>query len=160
MNKGCKLISEDLFCFIELAALPAAHFIYLLQRQECKHPDAFEHIIVTDVSPVLIKLIGTCLVRIKPDCIAGSLSHFIALRVCKERYRHSMGVFAEFFTDQLSAAEHIAPLIITAELHLAPVMLEKIIEVIALHDHVVELKKAQALFHPLLVALGTKHVIN
>ena len=34
------------------------------------------------------------------------------------------------------------------------------VEVVALHDHVVELKEGQALLHALLVALGTQHVIH
>ena len=39
-------------------------------------------------------------------------------------------------------------------------MLEEIIEVIALHDHIVEFQEGKTLFHALLVALGTKHVID
>ena len=39
-------------------------------------------------------------------------------------------------------------------------MLEHIVEVIALHDHVVELQEAQPLLHALLVALGTQHVVD
>ena len=34
------------------------------------------------------------------------------------------------------------------------------IEVVGLHDHVVELQEGQALFHALLVALSTEHVID
>ena len=39
-------------------------------------------------------------------------------------------------------------------------MLEHVVEVIALHDHVVELQEAQALLHALLIALGPQHVIH
>ena len=34
------------------------------------------------------------------------------------------------------------------------------VKIIALHNHVVELKEAETLFHSLLVALGTKHIVN
>ena len=34
------------------------------------------------------------------------------------------------------------------------------VEVVALHDHIVELKEAQALFHALLVALGAEHIVH
>ena len=39
-------------------------------------------------------------------------------------------------------------------------MLEHVVEVVALHYHVVKLKEAQALFHALLVALGSEHVVD
>ena len=34
------------------------------------------------------------------------------------------------------------------------------IKVVALHDHVVELQKAQSLFHALFVAFGTQHIVH
>ena len=39
-------------------------------------------------------------------------------------------------------------------------MLEHVVEVVALHDHVVELEEGQALLHALLVALGAQHVVH
>ena len=39
-------------------------------------------------------------------------------------------------------------------------MLEHVVEVVALHDHVVELKERQALLHALLIALGAEHVVD
>ena len=39
-------------------------------------------------------------------------------------------------------------------------MLEHVVEVVALHDHVVEFQEAQALLHALLVALGAQHVVD
>jgi len=39
-------------------------------------------------------------------------------------------------------------------------MLEHVVEIIALHDHVVELQEAQTLLHTLLVALGTEHIVD
>ena len=50
-----------------------------------------------------------------------------------------MRVLAELAADELRAAEHIRPLVIAAELHIAAVFLEHVIEVVALHNHVVEL---------------------
>ena len=34
------------------------------------------------------------------------------------------------------------------------------IKVIGLHNHIVELQKAEALFHPLLIALGPEHIVH
>ena len=62
--------------------------------------------------------------------------------------------------DQLRAAQHIAPLVVAAELHIAAVVLEHIVEIVALHDHVVELQEAQALLHALLIALGPQHIVD
>ena len=39
-------------------------------------------------------------------------------------------------------------------------MLEQVVEIVALHDHVVELKEAQSPLHALLVALGAQHVVH
>ena len=50
-----------------------------------------------------------------------------------------MRVLAEFSSDQLCTAEHVAPLVIAAELHVAAVSLEQLVEVVALHQHVVKL---------------------
>ena len=41
--------------------------------------------------------------------------------------------------DELRAAQHIRPLIVAAELHIAAVVLEQMIEVVGLHNHIVEL---------------------
>ena len=71
-----------------------------------------------------------------------------------------MGVLAELAANKLCAAEHIAPLIVAAELHIAAVVLEHVVEVVALHYHVVELKEAQTLFHALLVAFSSEHIVD
>ena len=39
-------------------------------------------------------------------------------------------------------------------------MLEHIVEVVALHDHIVEFQEAQALLHALLIALGPQHIVD
>ena len=39
-------------------------------------------------------------------------------------------------------------------------MLEHVVEVVALHDHVVEFEEGQSLLHPLLVALGPQHIVD
>ena len=51
-------------------------------------------------------------------------------------------------------------LIVAAELHIAIVILKQIVEVVALHYHVVELKEGETLLHPLLIALGSEHIID
>ena len=71
-----------------------------------------------------------------------------------------MGILAELLADELGAAEHIRPLIVAAELHIAALVLEKIVEVVGLHYHIVELEEGKALLHALLIALGAEHIID
>ena len=71
-----------------------------------------------------------------------------------------MSVFAQFAANQLGTAQHIAPLVITAKLQIAAIFLEHVVEVVALHNHVVEFQKAQAFFHTLFVAFCTQHVVD
>ena len=70
-----------------------------------------------------------------------------------------MCVLAELFADKLGAAEHIRPLIVSAELHVAVVILEKVVKIVRLHYHIIELKERKSLFHALLIALGTQHIV-
>ena len=137
-----------------------SHFVDLLQRQEGQHPDALEHIGVIHIAPVLIEIIGGSLVGIKPDGIPGGLAHLLSLAVGQQGDGHGIGILAELAADQLGAAQHIRPLVVPAELHVASVMLEHIVEIIGLHNHIVELKEGQSLLHALFVALGAQHIID
>ena len=160
MDQLGQLIGQDVLGLVELSALPIGHGVDLLQRQEGQHPDALEHVGVVDVAPVLIELEGAGLVGIQPYGVAGGLTHLIALRIRQQGNGHGVGVLAQLAPDQLRAAQHIAPLVVAAELHIAAVVLEHIVEVIALHDHIVELQEAQTLLHALLVALGAEHIVH
>jgi hypothetical protein len=54
----------------------------------------------------------------------------------------------------------LRPLVVAAELHVAAVVLEQIVEVVGLHDHVVEFQEAESALHALLVALRAEHVVD
>ena len=71
-----------------------------------------------------------------------------------------MSVLAQLAADQLRTAQHIAPLVVTSELHITTIVLEHEVEVIALHNHVVEFQEAQSLLHALLVAFSPQHVVH
>ena len=160
MDERSELVGKDLLGAVELAALPLVHLADLLERQEGQHTDALQNVRVADVAPILVEVVGACLVRVEPHRAAGGLAHLLALAVHQQRDGHGVRVLAELPADQLRAAEHIAPLVVAAELHIAAVVLEEVIEVVGLHDHVVELKEAQTLFHTLLVALGAEHIVD
>ena len=160
MHQLCQLKGQDLFGLVDPRVLPAGHLVDLLQRQERQHAEALDHIGVAHVAPVLEELIGRGLLRVEPYGVAGCLAHFVSLRVRQQSDGHGVDVFAQLFADELCAAEHIAPLVVSAELHIAAHGLVEMVEVIALHDHVVELEKAQSLLHALLVALCAQHIVH
>ena len=135
------------------------HFLYLFDRNECEHLQALDNVSVTNVSPILIELVWRSLFRVEPYSALFCLAHFLALRVKKQSDSHCISVLAKLLSDKLSTAQHISPLIVTAELHITAVILEKSVEIVGLHYHVVELKESKTPFHSLLVALECKHLV-
>ena len=160
MDHFGQLIGKDLLGAVELAALPVIHLVDLRKRQEGEHPDALEHVGVGHVAPILVEVKGAGLVGVKPHGVAGGLAHLVALRVGEQGDGHGVRILAELAADQLGAAQHIGPLVVAAELHVAAIVLEQVVEVIGLHDHVVEFQEGQALLHALLVALGAQHIVH
>ena len=53
-----------------------------------------------------------------------------------------MCILAQLAANQFCSAQHVAPLVIAAKLHVAAVPFEQLIEIIALHNHVVEFQEA------------------
>ena len=74
-----QLVGQDLLGAVQLAALPLIHFVNLLQRQEGKHANALENIAVANIAPILVEIEGAGLIGIKPNGVAGSFSHLVAL---------------------------------------------------------------------------------
>ena len=159
MNKLRQIIRQDFLRLIELAALPAVHLLDLFHRKEGQEPDAAKHIGVCDISPVLIEVIRTGLFRIKPDRAAHGLAHLLALGVEQQHLGHGVRIPSVLSTDQLGAGQHIAPLVVAAELQVAAVILVEPVKIIRLHDHVVKLDKGQALVPSLLIAFRRKHPV-
>ena len=54
----------------------------------------------------------------------------------------------------------LRPLVVAAELHVTAIFLVQHVEIVALHDHVVEFQEAQSLCHTLFIALCTQHVVD
>ena len=160
MDQGGQLIRQDDLGFVQLAALPFVHLIDLLERQESQHTQALEDVRVAHVPPVLIEIIGTGLIGIQPYGAFGGLAHLLALGIEQQGDGHGVRVLAQLFADQLGAGQHVAPLVIAAELHVDAVTLVELQEIVGLHDHVVELQEAESVLHPLLVASGPQHVVD
>jgi len=160
VNEFGQLVCEDLFLLVDPAVIPLFHLLDLFDGEEGEHADALHDVRVIHVSPVLIELKGSGLVRVKPDRVACGLSHLVSLGVGEKGDGEGMGVLAQFLADEFGAGKHVAPLVIPAELHIAVMGLEEMIEVVGLHDHVVELEEAEASFHAVLVAFCAEHVVH
>ena len=71
-----------------------------------------------------------------------------------------MRILAELAANQLRAREHIGPLVVAAELHVAVIALKELVEVIALHEHIVKLEERESLLHAVLIALRAEHIVD
>ena len=136
------------------------HLLDLLDRQEGQHLQALDDVGIADISPVLEEIVGRGLFGIEPDGALFGLAHLLALGIEQQGNGHRVGVFAELLADQLRAAEHIRPLVVAAELHVAAVILIELVEIVALHDHVVEFEEGQTALPALLVALKGEHLVD
>ena len=65
----------------------------------------------------------------------------MTLRVGKQGNSHGVRILAQLAADKLGAAQHVRPLVVASELHIAAVVLEEIIKVVGLHYHIVEFKE-------------------
>ena len=131
---------QPLLGLVQLCALQCLlHFLDLLNGDKGQKLHALDDIGVIHVPPVLEEIVRRGLFRIQPDCAGLGLAHLFALGVQKEGNGHGAGVLPQLLPDQLRAAQHIAPLVVAAELQVAAVPLVEAEEVVALHDHVVKL---------------------
>ncbi len=160
MDELCQLICKDLFRRIQLRAFPPIHLINFLDRKEGQHTNAFQYVRISYVPPILIEFKRGRLIRVEPHRAALGLSHLLPFRIKKQRNRHGACILAKLPSDQLCAPQHVAPLVVPAKLHITAVFLEQHIEIIALHDHIVELKEAKPLLHPLLITFGRQHAVH
>ncbi len=160
MNQLGKLEREYFLSLVELSTFPFFHFEYLLNRQERKHFQALDNVRIVDVSPVLEEIERRSFFGIEPNCTLFGLAHFLALGVEQQGNGHCVGVLAELLADKLRTAKHIRPLVVAAELHIAAVICEQLVEVVALHYHIVELKERQSALHTLFVALKRQHFVD
>ena len=70
-----------------------------------------------------------------------------------------MGIFSELLSNKFRSGEHIAPLVITAELHIATVVLIEAVEVISLHEHIGKFQEGKSVCETIHIATGSQHLI-
>ena len=77
----------------------------------------------------------------------------------KQRNGHGIGVLVQLLADEVDAAEHVGPLIVAAELHLAAVILVQSVEVVALHQHIGKFKEGKSGLHAVDIAARAEHFV-
>ena len=110
-------------------------------------------ILVAHVQPELEELIRRRPVRIQPHVALLGLAELGAVRLADQRASQREGLAAVHAADQLRARGDVAPLVGTAELQHAALVLPQPVEIIALHQLVAELREGHALRRIALQAL-------
>ena len=136
------------------------HILDFLHRHKGQHLQALDHVCVVDISPVLVELIGGSLSRIQPYSAFFRLTHFLPLGIEQQGNGHGISVLAQLLADQLRTSQHICPLVISAKLHITAVILEQAVEVVGLHNHVVEFQECESPLHSLLIAFKGQHLVD
>ena len=121
-------------------------------------------IVVAHVQPELVELIRAGVFLAKPDIAALGLAELAAVGFRDERAREGESGLAVHLTHQLDTRGDVAPLVRTAHLHQAVLVLVQIDEVVALQQLVGELGKRHSLrelaVEALLHAVLGHHVID
>ena len=94
--------------------------------------------------------------RISLACDHGGLELKTQLADYIKSMGHEVVDYGTKSTDSCDYPDFAKP----AALHIAAHGLEHMVEVVGLHDHIVEFKEAEPLLHSLLIALGTEHVVD
>ena len=141
MNELGKLVGELFLSGVDGAALELFIFCDLIERHKCQHLHALDNVTVTDISPILEELVGRSLFGVEPNSAALGLAHLLALAVGEQVKGHTVDLGLFLTANKLYAADDVRPLVVAAEFETAAVVLVQTVEIVALHEHVVEFKK-------------------
>ena len=124
MDHGGQFIGKHFLDGIQLLTFLLLILRDLVQRNEGEQLQAFDHVGIADISPVLVELIRARLVRIQPHRALRGLAHLVALGVREQRDGHGLRIGTRnLAADQFTACKHVRPLVIASELHAAVVLL-------------------------------------
>jgi hypothetical protein len=89
----------------------------------------------------LIKFIGRCSLRVKPDIPTFAFSEFCSISFCDKACGQSIGITICFSSDQFRSGHDVSPLVGAAHLKLAVFVFIQPVEIISLHQLIGELSK-------------------
>ena len=159
MNDLGNFVSKSLLCLVDCGIGKLCILVDLIHLKERKELHALDNVSVINVSPVLVEVEYRCLLRIEPYSTLCCLTHLLAFAVCKERECKAVNGFALLAAYKFHTCEDVGPLVVTTELQVAAIVLMEIVEVITLHEHIVEFEEGQTLLKTLLVALCSEHLV-
>ena len=161
MNDLCQFECQNFFRFVDFCAFQSTQTTNFIHRQECQQCQTFFNVLIANVSPVLVEFIRCCFFRIQPYSAGYCFTHFYTFRVCQQFECHAVSGFLGFTTDQFYTGDDVGPLVVAAHLQGAVVSLVQFVEVITLHDHVVEFQEGQTsfFFHSCFEAVCSQHSV-
>ena len=135
--------------------------------QRGEYLDVALGIVVADVEPELIELVGSGALRVEPDVSALGLAEFLAVGLGDKRTGEcegGLGVVAQCAANQFRTGGHVAPLVVAAQLQAHAFVLIEIEEVVALQQLVGEFGERQSVagssVESLLHAFLGHHVVD
>ena len=161
MNDFCQFKCQNFFCFIDFCTFQSTQTTNFIHGQECQQSQTFFNVFITNVSPVLVEIVRCCFFGIQPYSAGNCFTHFYAFGVCQQFECHTVSRFLGFTTDQFNTGDDVGPLVVTAHLQGAVVSLVQFVEVVTLHDHVVEFQEGQTsfFFHSCFEAVCSQHSV-
>ena len=138
--------------------------VYRLFFQTCEDTDITFGIIIAHVQPELVEAIWTRVLAVQPYVAALGLTELTAVRFGNQWACQCERLAATHLLDELGASRDVAPLIATAHLQLAVLMLVEIYVVVALQQLVGELCERHSLaalaVETLLYRVLCHHVVD
>ena len=118
---------------------------YLLLRQHSEYLDIPVRILIADIQPELVESVRACQLCAQPYVSLFGLAELGAVRLLYKRAGHCKGLFPKNPADELASGGDIAPLVASAKLQNAALVLIQPKEVVALKELVAELCKRHSL---------------
>ena len=112
----------------------------LLFPEQCENLDVAVSILVGHIEPELVELVRGCPLRVEPDIALLGLAELLAVGLPDERAGEGVSVcLSESSADELGSGGDVSPLVASAHLQTASLVLVEPEEVVALEELVAEL---------------------
>ena len=166
MHHACHLFGEAFLEHTEMRRLVVLgdEAFYLLTREAGEYLDVSLCVIVADVHPELIELIRAGVFAAQPDITALGLAELTAVGFGDKRTGEGVGFVAGNFLNELGTGGDVAPLVRTAHLEFAVLMLVQIDKIVSLQQLVGELGErhtlAELAVEALLDAVFGHHIVD
>ncbi|MPM87815.1 hypothetical protein SDC9_134915 [bioreactor metagenome] len=154
-------IGQDFLGAVDAAVGLRAQAFHFRHRQRGEKGQQFPELRIVAIAPELVVVENRRPLHVKPDIVAaGGFAELHAVAVEQQRKGHAEDFILRHAADQIDSGDHIAPLILAAELHLAVVIAVQDVKVIRLKNGVIEFQKTQPAFEAHLHRLLGQHFVD